>query len=359
MVRRWKHLDDDSAGGLDVGVHTNANADEVRRTQSVRRSIRFRRYFLLTIAIVTIFIFCWLQNDARIVEVGDEDEQDDDADELDFSGGHDVDKAYRIGDVFVVWYFIWLSFDELLHKYANAYPNTLAHQYLVEVGEAKHASRNLTALLRVMDRKEKTMHYRRARKDELVVHLRLGDVLTDPEYADLDISMEELWNQEEGFVNFDADVKSNYNKAEFEELVRRIPEEAAVNIKKCVIVGAGFITYKKHGKRNMQYKELVHSFLEDSLGCEVSYYTSKNPDKDLMFMASAHWLIVAMGGFAQIAAGCVTARRGWGHAIYDKFNGEVASWNHKLLTPEEKRIFRKEYIDWSEVDIEETSLRLH
>jgi len=85
----------------------------------------------------------------------------------------------------------------------------------------------------------------------------------------------------------------------------------------------------------------------------VSYYASRNPDKDLMYMASAHWLITAMGGFAQIAAACVTARRG--HAIYDKFNGEIAGWNDKRFTKKEKKVFRQDYVDWNQVHIRKKS----
>jgi len=63
-----------------------------------------------------------------------------------------------------------------------------------------------------------------------------------------------------------------------------------------------------------------------------------------------------MGGFAQIAAACVTARRGWGHAIYDKFNGEVAGWNDSRLAEREKEMFRSEYINWSSVDTAATMM---
>jgi len=292
----------------------------------------------------------------RVVAKDQSLEGNDDTDRLDFSGGGNAAKSYRLGDIFIAWLMRWLTFDELLHDYGTRYLNTLAHQYLLETGEAKYVQHNITALLRVMDRKEKTMHYRRAKEDELVVHVRLGDVLTDAEYTDLVLSIKDMWNRKEGFVSKDGNVKFNYNFAEYEELVQRIPQEVAENIQKCVIVGAGHATNEKHRTRNTQYKELLSSYHEETLGCKVSYYGSHNPDKDLMYMASAHWLITGMGGFAQIAAACVTARRGWGHAIYDKFNGEVAGWNDSRLAEREKEMFRSEYINWSSVDTAATMM---
>jgi len=344
------------------------------------RQARQRKFQCLFIAFITIAILGCLRlvrggkDDGTITrkttaewqeppQQAEEDElpiedTDDEMNGVDFSAGGVEDLAYRIGDAFVTWYLQYWPWQQLVHVY-SAYPNTVANLYLAETGHPKYANRNITALLKVLDHKaEQGVHFRKARKNELVVHIRMGDVLTHPEYIDTSVSMRDLWNANEGWLSIDDDVKYNYNRAEYEELLERIPPRVAKNIKNCVIVGARHLSHKIHDSRNDEYRVLVESTLREKIGCDVSYYTASNPDKDLMFMASAYWFIGGMGGFAQIAAACVTARRGWGHAIYDFFNGEVASYNDRRLSPRQQTIHRNEYIDWSTVNMKKTRVEL-
>ena len=273
----------------------------------------------------------------------------------------DEGHAYRIGDVFVLWYLMeyHITFDYLLAFYEHYFPGSLAHEYLLETqavpekqdGQNKDidpAFRNITALLTVMDRRTASDHsdHRVAQPNELIVHLRLGDILTRSNYIDLNKTMQELWEADTGFVNFDGRVKNNYNFAEYRQLVQRLPADKAFNT--CVMVGASnFLTDSKEDHRNQEYKELVANFFQDTLHCQIEYYTNDNRDETLLFLASAHYLIAGMGGFSQIAAGCVRARRGKTHAIYDKFNGRVAGSNDQRLDPDERRTYAEEYIDWS------------
>jgi len=304
----------------------------------------------------------------------------DNADYSSFAAG-DLRSTYRLGDVFVLWYLVeqnvrW-SFEHLVGYYALRYPNTIAHLYLLEVAaEANNSSvisssgrtysssqlvgmmRNLDALLRVLDGIDQQQDeveatsYRRARKNELVVHVRLGDVLTSECCADLNATIQEQWDRPEGFINKDEWIKTNYNKREYQELLERIPAQELDQIDKCVIVGADRITDSAKDYRNRQYIELVKSLLEQAVGCDVSFFDSPNPDKALLFMASAHRIVVGMGGFGQIAAACVRARRGREHAIYDKFNGKVASWKDERFDNQKRNIYRNEYINWSRVKYE-------
>jgi len=85
------------------------------------------------------------------------------------------------------------------------------------------------------------------------------------------------------------------------------------------------------------------------VGCHVSHFDSPNADRALLFMASARWIVVGMGGFGQIAAACVRARMGREHAIYDKFNGQIASRWDERFGNRDRKIYREEYIDWSRV----------
>jgi hypothetical protein len=197
--------------------------------------------------------------------------------EIDFEGGGLVSDAYRLGDVFAqcidlggLWFYDW------------RYPNTLAHQYMLEIPDVAHGRRNLTAFLHVIDRvlagvgQEPPDDYchdeedgscasnhcndkYRCRKscgtcynwqnlrdiqtpsdNELVVHLRLGDVLTDPSLNEVNKSMEELWNRQQGFLNVgNGNQKYDYNKWEFLKLIRRIPPNIRKTMSKCTIVGAG------------------------------------------------------------------------------------------------------------------------
>jgi hypothetical protein len=301
--------------------------------------------------------------------------------DIDFEGGGNEDIAYRLGDVFAQWINIgnlWL--------YNWRYPNTLAHQFMLEIPDVEHGKRNLTAFLHVIDRvlagvdqdpPEDYCHDEedslcssnpcsdkwRCRKscgtcykwqnlrdietpsdNELVVHLRLGDVLTEPKYNEVDKTMEELWNRKQGFLCVaNGNQKYNYNKWEFLKIIGRIPPSVRKKFTKCKIVGAGFRTVHEHADRNEDYKRLVFELLESELGCVVETFSGGSPDRDLLYMASSNYFIAAMGGYAQLAAACVTAKRGWGHALYDNFDG-------KLGNPFFYDVKTNEYIDWSQVD---------
>jgi hypothetical protein len=111
---------------------------------------------------------------------------------------------------------------------------------------------------------------------------------------------------------------------------------------KCTIVGAGYRTNHEHANRNEDYKRLVIELLESELGCVVETFSTGNPDRDMLYMASSNYFIAAMGGYGQLAAACVTAKRGWGHAFYDFFDGEVDPFFFDTKT--------NEYIDWTQVD---------
>lgn len=284
-------------------------------------------------------------------------QEDDDLDQkLDFSGGGHMGTAYRLGDVFVAWHLIAMDISKLRKLYESRYPGTLATEYIRQAtttgdDDGKNLVRNLTALLAVMDRRilQNKTHYRRATPDELLVHVRLGDVLTDPEYGSIDSNIDTLWNADQGWVLADDSVKYNYNKAEFEELLLRLPRNSN-KFTKCVIVGAKFLSKLKNTHREERYRTLVAEFLKERVGCQVSYYSSSNPDKDLLYMASAHYIITGTGGFSQLAAACVIARRGFGqHAIFDKFNGKIAGWNDPRFDSREKALYGRTYVDWRRV----------
>jgi hypothetical protein len=314
---------------------------------------------------------------------------------MDFSGGGYTQFAYRLGDVFDLWYLSQynMTLVELEYFYARLFPNTLAHRYLQRVivptinhgggissddtlmSSMQYAHRNLTILLQVLEDydKERTVNQvsrnstassslpinslNRPGPHDLVVHLRLGDVLTSDCCIDTvnPPSIHDQWwslTEEDGFVNYDGNIKHNYNRAEYEILLNRIP--SIVKFDKCVIVGAAhFLTNAQHQDRNYQYRNLVADYLHDKLNCTIEYYHNPHPDETFVYMAAAHWLVVAMGGFAQMAAACVRVRHGQGNhsqssaALFDKFNGEIASWHADWFNDYQKQVYRDTYIDWS------------
>eukprot|EP00977_Amphora_coffeiformis_P015946 scaffold4818_cov164-Amphora_coffeaeformis.AAC.1 len=277
--------------------------------------------------------------------------------QIDYQGAGHVQLAYRLGDVFDLWYLHQynMTFDELVRMYRGLFRGTLAHEYLLEVGSQEYAHRNLTALLQVITRREKQRRgnvadQERPDKTDLVIHLRLGDVLTSDCCTDLNKTIDELWYSPQGFVNHDCEIKHNYNLIEFEQLIQRLPSTQRIAdrqyFKTCVIVGAGFVTEQDHRHRNQQYQDLVTQFLKQRLGCRIRYYRNPNPDETLLYMAAARWILVAMGGYAQIAAACVKARGGF--VLHDKFNGNIAGWNSDWFAKSsyQRRIYAADYIDW-------------
>ena len=275
---------------------------------------------------------------------------------IDYQGVGHVQLAYRLGDVFDLWYLHQynMTFDELVRMYRGLFPGTLAHEYLLQVGSPEYAHRNLTALLQVIARREKVVSQREElpKFTDFIIHLRLGDVLTSDCCTDLNKTIKELWYNPQGFVNHDCYIKHNYNLAEFEQLIRRLPStQQSANkkfFKNCIIVGAGFVTEQDHSHRDQQYQDLVAQFLQRRLGCEIQYYRNPDPDEALLYMAAARWILVAMGGYSQIAAACVRARGGM--VLHDKFNGNIAGWNSDWFTTSYQRhVYANDYIDWNRV----------
>lgn len=262
---------------------------------------------------------------------------------IDFSGGGKPSKAYRLGDVFCLWFLKWKAFSQLLNDYKTRFPGTLATRYLQACGSTAHCHRNVTALVQVLQASPPPR--RTAAPDELIIHLRLGDTLTDPEYTDLSVSIHELWTSPEGFVCLDDHVKYQYHRREFVELLGRLPQD--IQFSRCTLVGGRHNTVEEHAHRNVEYQQLVRELLQDVVGCEVDNYQSgHDPDEDFAFLASAHYLVAGMGGYAQMATAAVRWQRGWGHALCDKFNGHIAGYNDDRFSKEQRHLFGREYVDW-------------
>ena len=105
---------------------------------------------------------------------------------------------------------------------------------------------------------------------------------------------------------------------------------------------------KDNSVRNQEYKDFVVAFFRQRLDCEIAYYDNPNPDETLLYMAHAHWIMVAMGGYSQIAAALVRARRGRNHVWHDKFNGHIAGWDSGWFDAYRKQVYAADYIDWSQ-----------
>ena len=283
---------------------------------------------------------------------------------VDFNGAGYTQFAYRIGDVFDLFYLdqYQMSFDELERFYERLFPQTLAHRYLMHVKSQEYGHRNLTALLEVLKEYETELSKRQASivrpgPHDLVLHLRLGDVLTS-DCCTTSTPISALWhNTTSGFTNVDGDVKHNYNRKEYLLLLKRLP---STTFDRSVLVGASkFLTLPARAHRNHEYQVLVEDLLQEQLGCEiVRYANNDNPDENLLFLSSANWLIVGMGGYAQIAAALATVRGGV--ALFDKFDGQIASWHSEWFSPQQRAVYSESYIDWSRFPaLQETVRQYH
>jgi hypothetical protein len=206
------------------------------------------------------------------------------------------------------------EFNQTLFEHQTRWPNSIGHAYLQEVGSVEYGYFNMSALSRVIDRRMSCVTI--PSNDTLVVHLRLGDTLTQGYLTDLSRSVLDLWEHGD-FVGNETGVRYNYNRREFDHLLKDLPK----HITKAVIVGS---TQHQNSEvvtsRNQEYSDLVAWYMLNQT-LAVSYFGGEDPDQDFIYMANAKWFIGGMGGYTQLVAALVAL--GGGHVFANSFGADV------------------------------------
>jgi len=183
-------------------------------------------------------------------------------------------RIYRLGDIVLN-----KDLDNYLNKifYNIYYRGSIATKYFNQ----KTKDQDYETLLKITKDKDT---YEIPGKKDLVIHLRIGDVL-DWEYAD---SIDDLLSGKNTWH-----YSKNYNY--YEEKLNLVKDK---DIEKVILVG-GFHTSSDH-TRSIYYVKKVKEFIEKK-GYEVSTRIGEgNPDQDFAYMVNSNYFLKSGGGYSKL-----------------------------------------------------------
>ena len=198
---------------------------------------------------------------------------------------HPSDGAYRLGDVVSGYYRRHARDENVTRSLCNSFPSSLACAY------AASGRRDVASLVALVPRSTDPPE-----EDELVVHLRLGDVLDWPHYI-----------RRRGCT---AGTGCHYVRPLSFYSSFPLPR----SVRSAVIVGdPWYRAVSAYGSnRSLSYRASVRDALL-ARGKKEGMRTVRlrppaHPDADLAFLCDARHLLPGRGGFASLAAACARAR---------------------------------------------------
>jgi hypothetical protein len=158
-----------------------------------------------------------------------------------------------------------IGYLDSIHK---NYPNSIADKYVKQVGYPNNFRVSDFDVLKSIFKK---LNYKKPKSDTLVIHLRLGDVLSKK------------------YIN-----EYVYNLSYYKDLLKRIKKNK--NIKGVDIV-TGLHKNMFVKKSNVYLNNIINIFKDDY---KVSVILTKNPDKDLYYMCHSKFFANSGGGFSRL-----------------------------------------------------------
>lgn len=201
---------------------------------------------------------------------------------------------YRLGDV-VLWKKLNQSFINKI-LYNKYYKESIANEYFQKTNKIKDFD-TLYQIVKVRSSNLDPI----PKEDELVFHLRIGDVV-EWEYKG---PIDDILNEK---IKYTYLISYNY----LENKLKNIK-----NIKKIIIVG-GYHTKGNH-RRSMEYVNKICKFLEKN-GYEVhKRLNQSDPDEDFIYMCNSKNFLKSGGGFSNLVNKMVEMN---GNNILEKCNFE-------------------------------------
>lgn len=193
-------------------------------------------------------------------------------------------KNYRLGDIYKCW--TDLKWDKYKHEYYKSipkeYPNSIGAVYVLQNKPMKENNFNL--LLKIIDEKSKNMEL--PKENELVIHLRIGDVIKD-------------FNNGKFIYHYNK-LRNTCYATKIESLEKNIDKFKGKNI---------VIFYGNHRKHiNKKANELYLQHIRDLFKKhDISYVEKKsgNPDDDFVYMCNSKYFGQSGGGYSQLIANYV------------------------------------------------------
>lgn len=155
-----------------------------------------------------------------------------------------------------------------LDSLSKNYPNSIAAQYIEKVGYPENYRVSDFSVLKSIF---KNLSYKKPKPSSLVIHLRLGDVLSKKYIND--------------YV---------YDFKYYQDLYKRIQKNKKI---KQVDIVTG-LHKKKFVKKSNDYLKKIQNLFEGKY--PVNVVLTKNPDKDLYYMCHSKFFANAGGGFSRI-----------------------------------------------------------
>ena len=217
---------------------------------------------------------------------------------------------YRLGDMFIHddksrWGRSHKTRGKNYH--AEAYPYSIATEYMNKTSREK----DYKVLLDIVNRRGSPI---KIKKNTLIVHLRIGDVLENKRES-VDMFLKKTINTRLTYGYYSADNNNNEiqgnsrNYVKNLEYYRKVLEKSRkFNIKKILLIG-GFHTYKKKYTKSLEYVSKVKAFFESN-GIKCETRINKNADEDFLIMCHSKYFTPSGGGFSDIIKNIVIKKNG-------------------------------------------------
>lgn len=202
--------------------------------------------------------------------------------------------GYRLADL--VKGFIYYQERNNYNNFSNKFPNSIGAEYISKTKQLSDNKKhnNLKILDKICQTKIKKMGLQLPQEDELVVHIRLGDVLED--YKDGKFI----------FSNTNFEIQPE----QYKKLFLKENETFSDKIKNIYILyGIHEIWGNRLKNINLKYLEEIRKILVGS-GFNVIDKNSTNPDNDFLFMISSKHFVEGKGGFSKLISKLVKYNNG-------------------------------------------------
>lgn len=188
-------------------------------------------------------------------------------------------KVYRINDVFA-GIGIRSERDRKSILTEPQYNNTILFNYL----QNKQKERDILTMQKIIDRHIDLHNYPTPEENELVIHLRLGDVLDHESHVK---GWYELYKDLNKKINFKIFSKISIVTALHFGSFDDRPE------------GPAFMFSKKAQENSFKFFRYVESKINKA-GHSVNLISSNNIDKDFCYMAKSQWFVKSKRGFSHL-----------------------------------------------------------
>ena len=185
---------------------------------------------------------------------------------------------YRLGDV--IWGWVYKHQRKYYNNVKKNFPNSIADLYIRNTSKLEEKKKfwNYEVLDKIVNSKKKELEFLPG-KDDIVVHIRIGDALKKYKDCKYYFSME----------------KFKY----YPEMYEKMLEKNFKNNKK----GKVFLLYGSHFNLNKDISKKYINDIEEKFKkykFEIHHKNSGNPDTDYIFMVNSYTFIRGGGGYSDV-----------------------------------------------------------